>query len=196
MFESFYDIIDYLFPIYIIRRDDVLSIEDRRPTVDMLLSAAGAVILIWLSAQTIYWAFSEESVFKFLILAIAAAGYLIYRALTRTFREIYVFDKTKDTYWFTRQSVLKKEVIQGAASQFRAAEVIRQISYDDSGYETYTYRAALLQQPGLLLGTDETQVLRENPPIYNSYMAEAKIAGAISSFLNITNHHEVDTLQP
>jgi len=191
MFERFYDIIDYILPVYIIRRDEVLSIEDRRPTTDMLLSGAGAFILIWLAGQTTYWAFSEETLFKFAIPAVAAAGYLIYRVLTRTFREIYVFDKTKDTYWFTRQSVLRKEVIQGSASQFRAAEVIRKtVSSEDGSY--CTYQAALLQQPGLLLGTDETQILREDVPIYNRQVTEERIASAISRFLNITNNYEVD----
>jgi hypothetical protein len=193
MFERFYDIADFLLPVRIIKRDNVLWIEDRRPTKDMLLSAGGAVILVWLVAQVAYWALSEANMFKFVVPGVAVAGYLIYRVLTRTFREIYVFDKTKDTYWFTRQSVLKKEVIQGSASQFRAAEVLKKTVSNDDG-TSYTYHAALLQEPGLLLGTDETQVLREEDPVYNSHRTEARIVAAIASFLNITNNNTVDTL--
>ena len=82
-------------------------------------------------------------------------------------------------------------MIQGSASQFRAAEVIKQTVHSENS-TSYIYSATLLQEPGLLLGMDETQRLREDPPIYNRYETEERIANAIADFLNITNNYEVD----
>jgi hypothetical protein len=51
MFEPIYRILDYIFPVYIINRNEVLTIEDRRPTRNMVLSILGvlavAVMVVW-----------------------------------------------------------------------------------------------------------------------------------------------------
>ncbi|MEP7074479.1 MAG: hypothetical protein ABI878_01610 [Acidobacteriota bacterium] len=195
MFDRFFDVLDYIFPVYVIERDEIMVIDDRRPTARMVYSLLASLTVIivagwaWWSKAVIPDAFAL-SVFA----AILAAT--LYFCVRGNYRETYVFNRSKDIYIFTRRSIIKKDVTEGAASQFRAAEVIRQVSYDDNGYENFAYRAALLQQPGLLFGTDETLILRENAPIYNSRGAEAKIARAIATFLNITNNQEVESIRP
>lgn len=206
MFEQFWDILDYLFPVYIVNRDDVLVIEDRRPTSSMffsvLLLLAAIVVAIWgwLSATL------KLDALSFITMG-GILGAALYFCIRGTVREVYVFDRSKDTYIFTRQGVFKKDVIQGSASQFRAAEVLRQISKNDDNYinesllkksnsfwVSYIYRAALLQNPELLLGTDEIQILREQAPIFSSHKVETRTVAAIASFLKITDNGTVDSL--
>ena len=187
MFQRYYDIIDYLFPVYIIRRDDTLSIEDRRPTLATTISGlAFAGFLLGAVATIFFYGFTGEVGYW---LGPAAGWFVaLLFAINGTFREIYVFDKTSDTYIFTRQSVLKKDVLQGSLSQFRAVQVECRTDDDDSNY-----MVALLMQ-GMLLGQPDTQILRENPPAFNSYDVEVRIAGAISSFLNIERQDDIDVL--
>lgn len=180
---------NYLFPVKIIRLDDVLIIEDRRPTATLFWSGLIGILTL---AFTIYAAVGLISLgFLWLVLVFGGlAIFLIGYCLTRNFREIYVFDKAKDTYIFTRQSAFKKDSIQGALSQFRAVQVQRkEVSGDNSTQEIY--HVALLEQGGLLFGSSGTQVLREEPPVFNSFEAESRIASAISSFLNVRTDTEV-----
>jgi hypothetical protein len=187
VFERYYDIINYLFPLRILRIGDTLSIEDRRPTLSTFVSAlcflgflAGAAVTVFIygfTGEVAYWVGP-------------AAGWLVsfLFAINGTFREIYVFDKPTDTYTFTRQSVLKKDVLEGSLSQFRAVQLERRTSDDDDNY-----MVALLMQ-GMLLGQPDTQILRENPPAFNNYETEERIAQAISSFLNIKQADDTDIL--
>jgi hypothetical protein len=121
----------------------------------------------------------------FIGVALVAALVFIIRG---TFREVYVFDKTRDAYIFTRQSVLKKDVLEGSASQFRAVQLQLRSTEDND-----TYMVTLLMQ-GMLLGQSDTQILRESPPVFNSYDAEARIANAIAKFLAIDRAHDVSVL--
>ncbi|MEP6850010.1 MAG: hypothetical protein ABI999_14220 [Acidobacteriota bacterium] len=190
MFDGILVILDYIFPVYIIRREEVLVIEDRRPTRTMFFSIAGLLAIV---AFGIWGWFSHRVVldtFTFTLFGGAVAVALFF-CIRGNFRETYIFDKSKDTYFFTRQSVFKKDVIQGSASQFRAVEVIDKVTYTDDD-EVHTFHAALLQQPGLLLGTDETVILRESAPIYNRRQTEERIARVLSSFLDVTNVGQVE----
>lgn len=177
MFDRFYDIIDYTFPVYIIRRDDTLSIEDRRPTYNTFVS--GLCVLLFGLGAAITFLFSGLHEAAYWIGP--AVGWLVSLlfAIKGTFREIYVFDKPSDTYILTRQNVFRKDVIQGSLSQIGAVRIEGSESDDDN-----PYNIALLMQ-GMLLGQSDTQILRENPPVFNNYEIESRIADAISSFLNI-----------
>jgi hypothetical protein len=187
MFERYYDIIDYLFPVRIIRIGETLSIEDRRPTSIMFISALCVLVFFTGAVMTVFFNGFTGEVGYWLG---PTAGWLVSLlfAINGTFREIYVFDKPGDTYRFTRQSIFKKDVLEGSLSQFRAVQLERRSSDDDS-----TYMVALLMQ-GMLLGQPDTQILRENPPIFNNYETEERIAGAISSFLNIKQADDTDVL--
>ena len=190
MFDRIFDILDYIFPVYIIRRDEVLVIEDRRPNRLMIFAA---YILLAVIAFVIWGLFSgglKVDSFTYAFVGVIAAATLFICA-RGTLREVYVFDKSKDTYVFTRQTLLKKDVIEGAASQFRAGMVLRQEINSDR-ISDYIYYAALIQNGDLLLGTNEVQKLRQDPPMYNRHQTEIRIVGAITSFLNITNNNTID----
>ena len=187
------DIINYLVGVYIHDRNDVLVIEDRRPTRNMFFSMLGflamlgfvlAYVLTLLTNFNIGLKFNAIS-WTFFGAALVAA---LYFGISGTFREIYVFDKPNDTFTFTRQSVFNKDVLQGSLSQFRAVQIERRTD-DDS----QIYMVALLTQ-GLLLGQPETQFLREKRPLFNSRAAESRIATAISKSLNIKRQGLVDIL--
>ena len=95
-----------------------------------------------------------------------------------TIREVYYFDKETDSYAFVRQFIHRREVIEGALSQFTGAYVKTERN-DDS--ETYY---VILRQEGMFLTGVEEQKLREAVPIFNSFDREAQIANAISGYLS------------
>lgn len=180
---------NYLFPVKIIRLDDVLIIEDRRPTAALFVSGLVGILTLGFIIPATVELISLG--FLWVVLVFGGMGiFLIGYCLTRTFREIYVFDRAKDTYTFTRQSAFKKDVIEGALSRFRAVQVQRKEVSGESGTQEI-YHVALLEQGGLLFGSSGTQLLREDPPIFNSFEAESRIAGAITSFLSVRRDAEV-----
>lgn len=164
-------------PVWIVPRPETLTIFDYRPTFLMFLSAAGS---LFFSALFVVFLVKIDSVidsFGFWVIGILALALLVL-SLRGTIREVYFFDKTKDSYAFVRQFIYSKEIIEGALSQFTGAYVRTQTN-DDS--ETYF---VMLKQEGMFLTGVAEQTLREEVPIFNSFDSEARIANAISSFLN------------
>lgn len=164
-------------PVWIVPRPETLTIFDYRPTFLMFLSAAGS---LFFSALFMVFLVKIDSVidsFGFWVIGIFALALLVL-SLRGTIREVYFFDKTKDSYAFVRQFIYRKEIIEGALSQFTGAYVRTQTN-DDS--ETYF---VMLKQEGMFLTGVAEQTLREEVPIFNSFDSEARIANAISSFLN------------
>lgn len=164
-------------PVWIVPRPETLTIFDYRPTFLMFLSAAGS---LFFSALFMVFLVKIDSVidsFGFWVIGIFALALLVL-SLRGTIREVYFFDKTKDSYAFVRQFIYSKEIIEGALSQFTGAYVRTQTN-DDS--ETYF---VMLKQEGMFLTGVAEQTLREEVPIFNSFDSEARIANAISSFLN------------
>lgn len=164
-------------PVWIVPRPETLTIFDYRPTFLMFLSAAGS---LFFSALFVVFLVKIDSVidsFGFWVIGIFALALLVL-SLRGTIREVYFFDKTKDSYAFVRQFIYSKEIIEGALSQFTGAYVRTQTN-DDS--ETYF---VMLKQEGMFLTGVAEQTLREEVPIFNSFDSEARIANAISSFLN------------
>src|SRR5262245_9423603 len=170
MLEPIFRILDFIFPVYIINRDQVLSIEDRRPTRNMFLSMLGLLVVIAFAAWG--W-FSHTLIIDGLTLTLFGALLVaaLYFCLRGTFRELYIFDKKTHTYTFIRQSVLKKDIVQGAASLYQSVEVLCEEEQKDS-WTVYHYHTALLQDPSMLFGADEVQKLRESKPIYNREQTE------------------------
>lgn len=200
MLEKIFDIINYIFPVYIIDHNDALYIEDRRPTGRMLILGPAALALL---AYALYlfasylWAGATPGENPWLLVAlIVGSAVCALLALSGTFREIYVFDKPRDTFVFTSQSLLKKDVIEGGLSQFRAVEV-EAIDVDDNNF---VYRVVLLQHGPFLSGSDR-HILRESETLFGSRRDEARIANAISKFLGIervgvlTDHEDLTLLK-
>jgi hypothetical protein len=115
--ERLWDMVNYLFGVSIVEFDGVLTIEGRRPTEKVGLSL-GAVLLfvgaaawVWLTGLLIIDAYT-------ITLTLAPIVVALYFIVTGNFREAYVFDKKNDSYTFTRQSVLRREVWKGAQGTF------------------------------------------------------------------------------
>ncbi len=197
--EKIWNIINYLVGVTIYDRNDVLVIEDRRPNRNLFLSVLALVAsLCFLVVGAVnLWKDTGIGIrldgYKFAFVGVALVAALVF-AIRETFREVYVFDKPHDTYIFTRHSLLNKDVLEGSLSQFRAVQIERRTNEDSETYsKTYTYMVALLME-GLLLGQSDTQILREQPPLFNSKAAENRIAAAIAKFLNIERQGVVDVL--
>jgi hypothetical protein len=163
-------------PVWIINRPETLTIADYRPTMLMLLAAAGflgfsAVFIFfivkigWIVDSFGFWALG---LFALVCLALSFSG---------TIREVYYFDKTTDSYAFVRQFIHRKEVIEGALSQFTGAYVKTQSNDESESYYV------MLKQEGMFLTGVSEQTLRDVVPIFNSYDNEARIADAIAGFL-------------
>ena len=165
-----------LIPLWIIRRPETLSILDYRPTFVMAATVLGFVVL---AASFVLLFFKIDRGASLALVALgapaAACVFLVFRG---TIREVYYFDKTKDSYAFVRQFIHRKEVIEGAMSQFTGAYVKTETNDDSKTY------FVILKQEGMFLTGVSEQTLREEVPIFNSFKKEAEIANAISGFLS------------
>src|SRR3982751_6881973 len=112
------EMINHLAGVTIVVKDDVLYIEDRRPTQKMGLSVGGflAVVSIAIWSYLINGVTVDAFRLTIILIPFAVALYFI---TMNNFREIYIFNKKTDSFSFTRQSVFRKDVLEGSASQFR-----------------------------------------------------------------------------
>ena len=165
----------FLAPICIIERPETLTIIDYRPTLTMFLTGTGLVVSAAAIVLLIFKIDSDASAALLgLGLPLAACLFLLFRG---TIREVYHFDKTTESYAFVRQFVHRKELIEGALSQFTAAYVKTERNDQSDVYYV------VLKQEGMFLTGVSEQTLREAVPIFNSFEREARIANAISTFL-------------
>ena len=179
-----------MFRVNIETKADVLVIEDRRPGDGLLLwvaLAAGSLVFSALIfrpsiASRLYWP---------LVLFLLPAPIFGVKSLLSTWREKYVFDKGRDTYIFTRRSVLKSRTTESSLSLIRAVQIERRSVATAHGTREIFHVALLLQQ-GLLLGASDTILLREDTGLGSSYESEARIAYAIANFLNLRVPETVD----
>ena len=184
------EMIAYIFPVYISDRDGFLVIDDRRPEWDMVLAAGGVVVAVLIAIFTA-GPIVAAGYYGLLAALVGGLAFAVFWLLRGAFRELYVFDRSKNSYVFTRQSVLRKEVIEGDLRQFRAVQVEHTRVDTDNGYED-VYRAVLLLDTSMLFGSSPSQPLRFKPPIFSSYSAELRIASALSKFLGVRLDGEVD----
>lgn len=165
-----------LAPIWIVRRPETLVIQDYRPTFFMFLSGACfvffAVVFVFLLINI---PIGIDSVGLWATGGFAVVGLVL--SLRGTVREAYYFNKKTDSYAFVRQFIYRKEVIEGALSQFTGVHV-KTVQNDESE----SYFVVLDQEGMFLIGAGE-QTLREEVPILNIYTTEERIADAISEFL-------------
>ncbi|MGH9901461.1 MAG: hypothetical protein ACRD68_06560 [Pyrinomonadaceae bacterium] len=174
---------DNLFPVRIDAGQDVLVVEDRRPSDGLLLSVVLTAGSLFVSAL-LFRSSIDSRIYWPLILFLLPAPVFGVRSLLLPFREKYVFDRGRGTYAFTRQSVLKKETTEGDAGQIRAVQLERRAVTTEHGTREI-YRVALRLRHGLLLGASDTLVLREETPVGSRFESEARIAYAIADFLRV-----------
>ena len=169
------DRISVIFPLFIIRQPERLTIMDYRPTLTMFLTAVG-VLILGVSFVLLFFGMDIAILSGLWTIAVPfiVLGFLLFRG---TIREVYCFDKSTDTYTFVRQFIHRKEVIEGALSQFTSAYVKTERQEDS---ETYY---VILKQEGMFLTGVNEQTLREEVPVFNSFDKEALIANAISGYL-------------
>lgn len=165
----------FFIPLWIINRPESLTIIDYRPTFTMFLTFAGFVVLA-ISFVLVFLNIDTAASFGLWAMGIPAAACVIF-LFRGTIREVYYFDKTTDSYAFIRQFIHRKEVIEGAISQFTGAYVKTEENDESRSY------LVMLKQEGMFLTGVSEQPLREEVPIFNSFDREARIANAISSFL-------------
>lgn len=165
----------FIIPLWIIRRDESLTIVDYRPTFTMLLTVAGffslalALVLLFFNIDVV-----DSSILWIVGVPAALCVIFLFRG---TIREVYYFDKTTDSYTFIRQFIHRREVIEGALSQFTGAYVKTE---EDDESESYF---VILKQEGMFLTGVSEQTLRQEVPVFNSYDRESRIASAISAYL-------------
>ena len=172
----------FLVPLWIARRPESLIIMDYRPTVLGFLAAMGFVVLTVLFFLFLFvWEMPDSYGLWFtgipalVCLAITIKG---------TIREVYYFDRTKDSYAFVRQFIYRREVIEGSLSQFTGAYVKTETHYNTQSDSNSTAFFVVLQQEGMFLTGVSEQRLREEAPMFNTHDREARIANAISGFLS------------
>jgi len=175
LWEAVVDRFSVIFPLFIVRQPERLIIQDYRPTLTMFLTAVGVLILgvsfvlLFFGADIAILSGLWTIAVPFIVL-----GFLLFKG---TIREVYCFDKSTDTYTFVRQFIHRKEVIEGALSQFKSVYVKTETNEDS---ETYY---VILKQEGMFLTGVTEQTLREEVPVFNSFDKEALIANAISGYL-------------
>lgn len=178
---------DRLFPVNINTQSDVLGIDDRRPNGEMVLSVSLMAIALFVSAMIFRPAIADGIYWPLAIFLLPAPIFAV-RSLLLPIREVYVFDKGRDTYSLRRRSVLKSRTIQGSLSQIRAVQIERRLVVSGGKYHSRTreiFRVALLLHHDLLLGASDTLVLRDDWPLGSCYESESQIANAIANFLDL-----------
>lgn len=170
------DMAAFAVALRVIRRAETLIIEDYRPTLPMLLAIAGVFVSLVIAISIMVDIGFRSDSFG-LWAAVIATVVCFVIVLFNPLRESYYFDAERDSYALVRQYAYKREVIEGALSQFTGASV-KTIENEDSE----TYRVVLNQEGMFLTGVTE-QFLRETTPIPNTYGDEARMANAISAFL-------------
>jgi hypothetical protein len=180
MFEKIYDMIAIAAPIRVIERPESLTIMDYRPTLVLALCLPAGLAMMGLSIWLII-ALGTEAMFAVVICGLLAIVAIVF-ALQQTVREVYYFDKAKDSYCFIRQFVFRREVIEGSMEQFTGASV-KTVTNDESN----SYFVVLNQEGMFLTGVSE-QTLREEAPIFNTFSNEATIANAISSAIHTARY--------
>ena len=185
------EMIAYVFPVYISDRDGWLVIDDRRPDRGLVLFGSGLILLIAFAIWNVPDMIDAEY-YPLVAVTVLAVLVLLFFVLRSSFRELYVFDRSSNSYTFTRQSVLRKDKIEGDMRQFRAAQVEHTVVYDDDGHRSDEYRTVLLLDQALLFGASPSQPLRFKPPIFGSYSAELRIASALAGYLGVRLDSEVD----
>ena len=166
----------FMVPLWIARRPESLTILDYRPTFFMFLTTAGFVVFAVLFALFLFRFETADSLGLWATGIPAAACFVL--SFRGTIREVYYFDNTKDSYSFIRQFIHRREVIEGAMSQFTGAYVKTRTNDDSESY------FVVLKQEGMFLTGVSEQTLRDEVPIFNSFGSEARIANAISGFLS------------
>jgi hypothetical protein len=162
-------------PLRIIKGAETLTIYDYRPTLTMFLTVAGLVVLA-VSFVLLFFKIDNAIVSGLWAIAIPAAVCVIF-LFRGTIREVYYFDKSRDSYVFVRQFIHRREVIEGALSQFTGAYVKTETNDDSESY------FIMLKQEGMFLTGVSEQILREEVPLFNSFEREARIASAISQII-------------
>lgn len=167
---------NFIAPVFIVKQPESLTIVDYRPTLMMFLTALGLLGSVSGFAYfLIKYGFSDSLLLWVTAIPAVVCAALMFRG---TIREYYYFDKTNDKYFFNRQFIHRKEVIEGAISQFTGARV-----KTERNEETNSYYVVLEQEGMFLTGVSE-QILREDVPIFNSFSNESRIANAISAYLH------------
>jgi len=170
------DRLGFILPLWIVNRPESLTIVDYRPTFTMFLTVVGFVVLA-ISFVLIFFKVDAGISFGLWAIGIPAATCVIF-LFRGTIRETYYFDRTKDSYAFVRQFIHRREVIEGAMSQFTGAYVKTEENEDSRSY------FVMLKQDTMFMTGATEQALRENVPLFNSFDREARIANAISGFLH------------
>ena len=170
-------LLGFIVPLRIIRRNDTLAIFDYRPT--LLMFFAGAGFIFFGGSFFLYLLFfGADDFFALSVIGLIAIACAVF-FLTGTLREVYYFDRTTGSYTFIRQFIHRREVIEGDTSQFTGAYV-KTVTDDESESESYF---VVLQQEGMFLTGESEQTLRKNVPIFNSFDRELRIADAIRAFI-------------
>ena len=177
--EKIRDMWAFATPIRVIARPERLIIQDHRPTMLMLLATAGFVAFIAIGTSMLLSMDAGTDNIGLVVVAIFAVVCLV-GATRGTLREVYVFDREAGTYTFVRRFIHRKEVIEGALSQFTGARL--ETTPTDDG-DTYS---VVLRQDGMFLTGVSEQRLRAETPLLNSFSNEADIANAIDDFLHRT----------
>ncbi|HVF48339.1 MAG TPA: hypothetical protein VNA17_12295 [Pyrinomonadaceae bacterium] len=170
----------FLTPIRIIKRPDRLTILDYRPTLYMFLAMVGFLIFSVSFLLFFLGIYEVDSFGVWSTLVMSFVCLLV--SLRGTLREAYYFDKATDSYAFVRHFIYRKEVIEGASSQFRG---VRVHMIDEEGRNRTVRYIVNLLQDGMLFGSSPELTLREVNPILNFHSIETRIAKAIASFLEI-----------
>lgn len=174
--DQIWDRFSFIFPLRIIQQPERVTILDYRPTLTMFLTAVGFLMVV-ISFPVMFFGMDIAITSGLWTIGVPflICGIFLFRG---TIRETYCFDKEAGTYALVRQFIHRREVIEGALSQFTGAYVKTETNEDS---ETYY---VMLKQEGMFLTGVSEQALREVVPIFNSFDREASIANAITDYLS------------
>src|ERR1044072_6133603 len=111
-----------IFPVRIYRNDGVLRIQDRRPSDGFVLAMVIAAFCLTFSAM-MFRAFVGSGIYWPLLVFLVPGVIFAVRILITPVRATYLFDKEKDSYFFIKGSLLRKQSAEGSVSKIRGVQV-------------------------------------------------------------------------
>lgn len=185
------DVFDSFFPIDINSNDSVLKIDDKRfvKYVNVIgIGLIAAILLIYLSRSFfLEWGLLVANILVFVILAIISA--IVFFLLSRvSYRRISIFNRKENTYQIIRLLPFRVDKEVGKLNEIKYVQIdVTVYSDTDESSTNYLYQTFLVLSDSIVYDNSNMLAVEEKP---GSYDSSAKVAFAISEFLQLPNPKE------
>lgn len=177
--------LDRFFPVEIDKREDILTISDKRCFEN--LTAIGGLIVLALVGLVLLIPFRPDF-WGILILIglLSGMAFLTFKIFRTPYKRFCIFDKNQNIYRIIKVTPTKNNYFDGKLEEIKKVKIeITEYVNRENRDRSYSYQAFLIFNS--LMGDDDSNALaiEENSIFNNRYKISAKIAFAIADFLQL-----------